>query len=108
MNIYDTMNQLERELRALPEYQAVVSALAAVKADETASALYAQFMDVQMKMQTGQALSEDEQKAAQELFASLQDNSVMAELLTKEQALQTITSDLQDIVFKPLQELYAQ
>ncbi len=108
MNIYDTMNQLERELRALPEYQAVVSALAAVKADETASALYAQFMDVQMKMQTGQALSEDEQKVAQELFASLQDNSVMAELLTKEQALQTITSDLQDIVFKPLQELYAQ
>lgn len=108
MNIYDTMNQLERELRASPEYQAVVSALAAVKADETASALYAQFMDVQMKMQTGQALSEDEQKAAQELFASLQDNSVMAELLTKEQALQTITSDLQDIVFKPLQELYAQ
>lgn len=108
MNIYDTMNQLERELRALPEYQAVVSALAAVKADETANALYAKFMDVQMKMQTGQALSEDEQKAAQELFASLQDNAVMAELLTKEQALQTITSDLQDIVFKPLQELYAQ
>ena len=34
MNIYDTMNQLEREFRALPEYQAVVTALAAVKADE--------------------------------------------------------------------------
>ena len=37
MNIYDTMNQLEREFRALPEYQAVVTALAAVKADEAAS-----------------------------------------------------------------------
>ena len=107
MNIYDTMNQLERELRALPEYQAVVSALAAVKADETANALYAKFMDVQMKMQTGQALSEDEQKAAQELFASLQDNAVMAELLTKEQDLKKITRDLQDIVFKPLHELSA-
>jgi cell fate (sporulation/competence/biofilm development) regulator YlbF (YheA/YmcA/DUF963 family) len=32
----------------------------------------------------------------------------MSELLTKEQALQTITSDLQDIVFKPLQKLYGQ
>lgn len=108
MNIYDTMNQLERELRALPEYQAVVAALAAVKADEAANDLYAQFMDVQLKMQTGQALSEEEQKSAQALFASLQENAIMSELLTKEQALQTITSDLQDIVFKPLQELYGQ
>ncbi len=44
MNIYDTMNQLERELRALPEYQAVITALAAVKADETANILYAKFI----------------------------------------------------------------
>lgn len=53
MNIYDTMNQLEREFRALPEYQAVVTALAAVKADEAASVLYAKFIDIQTKMQMG-------------------------------------------------------
>ena len=108
MNIYDTMNQLESELRALPEYQAVVTALSAVKADEVASELYTKFMAVQMKMQAGQLQEESEQKEAQELFMSLQDNAVMAELLTKEQALQTITGDLQDIIFKPLQELYGQ
>ena len=108
MNIYDTMNQLERELRALPEYQAVVAALSAVKSDEVASELYTKFMAVQMKMQAGQLQEESEQKEAQELFMSLQDNAVMAELLTKEQALQTITGDLQDIIFKPLQELYGQ
>ena len=65
-------------------------------------------MAVQMKMQAGQLQEESEQKEAQELFMSLQDNVVMAELLTKEQALQTITGDLQDIIFKPLQELYGQ
>lgn len=108
MNIYDTMNQLERELRALPEYQAVVAALSAVKSDEVASELYTKFMAVQMKMQAGQLQEESEQKETQELFMSLQDNAVMAELLTKEQALQTITGDLQDIIFKPLQELYGQ
>lgn len=108
MNIYDTMNQLERELRALPEYQAVVSALSAVKADDASNDLYAKFMAVQMKMQAGQAMEEAEQKEAQELFMSLQDNALMAELLNKEQALQTITGDLQDIIFKPLQELYGQ
>lgn len=108
MNIYDTMNQLERELRALPEYQAVVTALAAVKADEAANALYTEFLDVQMKLQAGQMLSEDEQKVAQALFEKLQGNSIMSELLAKEQALQMITTDLQNIVFKPLQELYGQ
>lgn len=108
MNIYDTMNQLEREFRALPEYQAVVTALAAVKADEAASVLYAKFIDIQAKMQMGQLIEPEQQNGAQALFAELQANSIMSELLAKEQALQTITSDLQDIVFKPLQELYGQ
>lgn len=108
MNIYDTMNQLEREFRALPEYQAVVTALAAVKADEAASVLYAKFIDIQTKMQMGQLIEPEQQNEAQVLFAELQANSIMSELLAKEQALQTITSDLQDIVFKPLQELYGQ
>ncbi|GAX48447.1 YlbF family regulator [Pseudolactococcus reticulitermitis] len=108
MNIYDTMNQLEREFRALPEYQAVVTALAAVKADEAASALYAKFIDIQTKMQMGQILEPEQQNEAQALFAELQANPIMSDLLAKEQVLQTITSDLQDIVFKPLQELYGQ
>ncbi|GFH43271.1 UPF0342 protein [Lactococcus hodotermopsidis] len=108
MNIYDTMNQLERELRALPEYTAVVAAMAAVKADEAANALYGEFMAIQLKMQSGQALSEDEQKAAQELFGKLQENSILSEMLAKEQALQIIMSDLQNIVFKPMQELYGE
>ncbi|MGO2315226.1 MAG: YlbF family regulator [Pseudolactococcus laudensis] len=108
MNIYDTMNQLEREFRALPEYQAVVAALTAVKSDETASTLYAKFIDIQTKMQMGQLIEPEQQNEAQALFAELQANLIMAELLNTEQALQTITSDLQDIVFKPLQELYGQ
>ena len=108
MNIYDTMNQLEREFRALPEYQAVVTALTAVKADETASALYAKFIEIQTKMQMGQLIEPEQQNEAQALFAELQANPIMSELLAKEQVLQTITSDLQDIVFKPLQELYGQ
>ena len=108
MNIYDTMNQLERELRALPEYQAVITALDAVKADETANILYAKFIDIQTKMQMGQLTEPEQQNEAQTLFAELQANPIMSELLAKEQALQTITSDLQDIVFKPLQELYGQ
>lgn len=59
-------------------------------------------------MQMGQILEAEQQNEAQALFAELQANPIMAELLNTEQALQTITSDLQDIVFKPLQELYGQ
>ncbi|GFH41065.1 YlbF family regulator [Lactococcus insecticola] len=106
MNIYDTMNQLERELRALPEYQAVLTALAAVKSDDAANALYVKFIDIQMKMQTGQLVEPEQQQEAQALFTELQANPLMSELMAKEQLLQTITADLQDIVFKPLQEIY--
>ena len=78
MNIYDTMNQLEREFRALPEYQAVVTALTAVKADEAASALYAKFIDIQTKMQMGQLIEPEQQNEAQALFAELQANPIMS------------------------------
>jgi cell fate (sporulation/competence/biofilm development) regulator YlbF (YheA/YmcA/DUF963 family) len=102
------MNQLEREFRALPEYQAVTTAMTTVKADEAAFALYSEFLETQFKLQSGQTLSDDEQKAAQELFAKVQAEPLLADLLAKEHALQIILTDLQNIVFKPMQELYGQ
>jgi cell fate (sporulation/competence/biofilm development) regulator YlbF (YheA/YmcA/DUF963 family) len=106
MNIYDTFNQLERELRALPEYQAVQTAITAVKTDDETHALYKEFLEIQMKMQSGETLDDEMQKTAQALFAKVQANPLLSDLLTKEHTLQVILTDMQTIVFKPMQDLY--
>ena len=39
-NVYDTANQLEREIRQLPEVAAIRQALAGIEADETSKTLF--------------------------------------------------------------------
>ena len=39
-NIYDVANQLERELRQLPEYKAVLEAKSAIDSDSDAKSLW--------------------------------------------------------------------
>ena len=44
-NIYDTANQIERELRELDEFKALQAAYEEVKADEAAYTLFKEFRD---------------------------------------------------------------
>ena len=39
-NVYDTANQLEREIRQLPEMAAIRQALAGIEADETSKTVW--------------------------------------------------------------------
>ena len=56
-NIYDLANELERGIRALPEYKTLVEKKEAIAADAEASALFKEFTDFQedfyAKMQAG-------------------------------------------------------
>lgn len=42
-NVYDLANELERAVRALPEYQAVLTAKAAIESDADAQVLWQDF-----------------------------------------------------------------
>lgn len=59
-NVYDLANELERAVRALPEYQAVLTAKAAIENDADAQVLWQDFLATQSKvqemMQSGQML----------------------------------------------------
>ena len=44
-NIYDLANELERGIRALPEYKTLVEKKEAIAADAEASALFKEFTD---------------------------------------------------------------
>ena len=91
-NIYDLANELERGIRALPEYKTLVEKKEAIAADAEASALFKEFTDFQedfyAKMQAGTMPTAEEQA-----------------YLAAQQGLSVYLNDIERIIFKPLQEL---
>ena len=70
-NIYDTANQLERELRKLPEFLALEEAKAAISSNEESKKLFAEFQELQQlfqdKQMSGEGFSDEETTRAQEI-----------------------------------------
>lgn len=109
-NIYDSANQLERELRELPEFIALKEAFAEMKENEEAYQLFKDFQNFQMTLQQkqmqGEEFSEEDAKNAQEMAEKVQEQDVINQLMVKEQAFSTIVNDLNRIIMTPVQELY--
>lgn len=109
-NIYDSANQIEREIRQLPEFVALKEAFDQVKANEEAYKLFKEFqtlqMDLQQKQMQGAEFSEEDAKQAQEVAAKVQEEAVINELMAKEQAFSLIVNDLNRIIMTPVRELY--
>ena len=106
-NIYDLANELERGIRALPEYKTLVEKKEAIAAE--ASALFKEFTDFQedfyAKMQAGTMPTAEEQAAVQELGQKVEANALLKEYLAAQQGLSVYLNDIERIIFKPLQEL---
>ena len=96
-NIYDLANELERGIRALPEYKTLVEKKEAIAADAEASALFKEF--------TGTMPTAEEQAAVQELGQKVEANALLKEYLAAQQGLSVYLNDIERIIFKPLQEL---
>lgn len=108
-NIYDLANELERGIRSLPEYKKAEESRAAIEADTAAKELFKEFTDFQQglyaKLQSGQMPTADEQAKMQELGAKIEANPVLKAYLDAQQALSVYVSDIEKIVFGPLQDL---
>jgi len=85
-NIYDLANELERGIRALPEYKTFQE-------------------DFYAKMQAGTMPTAEEQAAVQELGQKVEANALLKEYLAAQQGLSVYLNDIERIIFKPLQEL---
>nr|WP_282917417.1 YlbF/YmcA family competence regulator [Streptococcus canis] len=107
--IYDYANQLERAVRALPEYQKVLEVKEAIKVDAVASQLFDEFVAMQEKiqgmMQSGQMPTAEEQSSIQELSQKIEDNAQLKAYFEAQQALSVYMSDIERIVFAPLKDL---
>ena len=84
-NIYDLANELERGIRALPEYKTLVEKKEAIAAGTMPTA--------------------EEQAAVQELGQKVEANALLKEYLAAQQGLSVYLNDIERIIFKPLQEL---
>lgn len=110
VNIYDTANQLERELRETDQYEALVEAHEAIKADEDANAVLGEFQALQQalyqKQQTGVEITEEEALQAQNVSGKMSENELTMELMNKERALNELLNEINGIIMKPVQDVY--
>ncbi len=109
-NIYDTANQVEREIREMDEFKALEQAYADVKADEAAYKLFKEFQTFQQGLQEkqmrGEEFSEEDAEKAQALATEVQAAEVINQLMQKEQAFSLIVNDLNRIIMTPIRDLY--
>lgn len=110
VNIYDSANQIEREIREMDEFKALQAAFEAMKAETESFELFKNFQELQMELQQKQMqgieFSEEDAQKAQEMAAKVQETEVIQDLMQKEQAFSLIVNDLNRIIMKPVQELY--
>lgn len=108
-NIYDIANQLERAIRSLPEYKAVVETKAKILADKDVHPLWDEFITAQNKVQDqiqdGQMPSKKEQERLQDLGKKIEKTPLLRDYFTQQQRLYIYVADLEKIVFSPLKEL---
>ncbi len=109
-NIYDTANQLERDIRDLPVFKQLQEAYAEIKADEASNVLFDEFretsQELQMKQVQNQEINEEEVATLQELFMKVSNNQAISKLMDCEQQLSQVIEDINKVIVKPLNELY--
>ncbi|WP_342543060.1 YlbF family regulator [Paenisporosarcina sp. FSL H8-0542] len=110
VNIYDDINRLETTFRKTSEYASVQKAVAAVKADEQALALFKSFRDLQMTLQQkqmqGEEISGEELEYAQKTAQLAQSNPKIEQMLQAEMALSGLMEEVNRVLMKPVQSLY--
>lgn len=109
-NIYDSANQIEREIRELAEFKALEAAYATVKENEEEYKLFKQFQafqqGLQEKQMRGEEFSEEDAAQAQSLATEVQEAETINAMMEKEQAFSMIVNDLNRIIMTPIRDLY--
>ncbi|CAJ1227245.1 YlbF family regulator [Levilactobacillus zymae] len=109
-NLKDLGASVAQALQATPEYQALQTAFTTMKADADTYKLFQDFQNLQMSLQqkqmSGQQLSDDELKQAQELATQVGAKPAIKDLMAKEKDVNQILNDLNSTITKPIQNIY--
>ena len=107
-NIYDTANQIERELRELDEFKALQAAYEEVKADEAAHCLK-NSKDSNKDYKKNKCAAKNSRmkmlKSTKHCNESAR-NSSYQRINAKEQAFSLVVNDLNRIIMTPVRDMY--
>ncbi|KIX91411.1 hypothetical protein TP70_02495 [Staphylococcus microti] len=110
VNLYDYANKLEQALRESDEYNAIKDAYAKVNADAESKKLFDEFRETQLNFQQkqmqGEQLTEEEIKKAQEQAQEIEKDGNISELMNAEQKMSQVFQEINQIIVKPLDEIY--
>ena len=111
VNLYDHANQLEQALRESDEYQAIQNAYENVKANEESKKLFEEFRETQLSFQQkqmqGEEIGEEELQKAQEQAQQIENDSNISELMAAEQKMSQVIHEMNHLIVKPRDEIYA-
>ncbi|WP_340285425.1 YlbF/YmcA family competence regulator [Staphylococcus coagulans] len=111
VNLYDYANKLEQALRESDEYKAIKDAYAKVEADENSKKLFDEFRETQLNFQQkqmqGEEIDEGDLQKAQEQAQQIEKDSNISELMNAEQKMSQVFQEINQIIVKPLDEIYA-
>ncbi len=110
VNLHDAAFTLEKAIRQSDEYKHLQQMYTVVNADPVAKNMFDNFRQIQMNLQQrqmmGQEISEQEVQQAQATVAVVQQNEKIARLMQAEQRMSMIIGELNQVIMKPLEELY--
>lgn len=109
-NIYDTANQLERDLRELDAFKQLQASMKTIKDNEKSNTLFERFKTqsqaFQMMQMTGQEPDEAQIKEYQALSQEVMEDEAISQLMNAERQLSQVMEDINRIITLPLQEIY--
>ncbi|WP_342430165.1 YlbF family regulator [Neobacillus sp. FSL H8-0543] len=110
VNVHDAAYALEKAIRQSDEYTQLQQMYNVVNADPAAKNMFDNFRQIQMNLQQkqmmGQDISEEEVQQAQSTVALVQQNEKIAGLMQAEQRMSQAIGELNQIIMKPLEDLY--
>lgn len=110
VNVYDSANQLQQDLEQSQQFQALKEAMAKVKANPEANQILQQLQAKQHELQQAQMQGKQIEQAqldeVKALGQKVQSHPELTDLLTKEQALNQLIEDLNQVIFEPISRLY--
>jgi cell fate (sporulation/competence/biofilm development) regulator YlbF (YheA/YmcA/DUF963 family) len=110
VNLYDSAYELEKVIRNSSEYTELKNLYDAVNSDESAKRMFESFRNIQLELQekqmTGQEITQEEVEQAQKTVALVQQHALISKLMEAEQRMSMVIAELNQIIMKPLEELY--
>lgn len=110
VNLQDAAQDLEKAIRSSNEFAELKAVYDAVNGDEGARRMFENFRNIQMQLQQKQMMGEDitqeEVEQAQKTVALVQQHDAISKLMEAEQKMSVIINELNQIIMKPLEELY--